>query len=126
MGWGMTRWGSRMVVIGRLQAKPLLAGQLLCALAVVGLVARQARGADMAEVAANLLFGNLVVTAAVAAAIFGFVGYFRAWRRRDAWIVHDGARLYRGPDASCPRALIRAVVLERHQFGKPGRAGCVG
>src|SRR3546814_7800438 len=85
MGWGMTRWGSRMVVIGRLQAKPLLAGQLLCALAVVGLVARQARGADMAEVAANLLFGNLVVTAAVAAAIFGFVGYFRAWRRRDAW-----------------------------------------
>src|SRR3546814_17024460 len=102
MGWGMTRWGSRMVVIGRLQAKPLLAGQLLCALAVVGLVARQARGADMAEVAANLLFGNLVVTAAVAAAIFGFVGYFRAWRRRDAWIVPEGARRSRGPDALCP------------------------
>src|SRR3546814_16245537 len=90
MGWGMTRWGSRMVVIGRLQAKPLLAGQLLCALAVVGLVARQARGADMAAVAANLLFGNLVVTAAVAAAIFGFVGYFRALRRRAAWIVPVG------------------------------------
>src|SRR3546814_13075511 len=71
----------------------------------------------MAEVAANLLFGNLVVTAAVAAAIFGFVGYFRAWRRRDAWIVHDGARLYRGPDASWPLALIRDVVIERNEFG---------
>src|SRR3546814_16336225 len=94
-----------------------LAGQLLCALAVVGLGARQARGADMAEVAANLLFGNLVVTAAVAAAIFGFVGYFRAWRRRDAWIVHDGARLYRGTDASWPLALLRDVVIERTEFG---------
>src|SRR3546814_1376243 len=34
-----------------------------------------------------------------------------------AWIVHDGARLYRGPDASWPLALIRDVVIERNEFG---------
>ena len=106
-----------MIVIGRLRAKPLLAGQLLCALAAAGLIARQARGANVTEVALNLLFGNLVVTAALAAAIFGFVGFFRAWRRRDAWIVHDGARLYRGTDAAWPLALIRDVVIERNDLG---------
>src|SRR3546814_15521294 len=106
MGWGMTRWGSRMVVIGRLQAKPLLAGQLLCALAVVGLVARQARGAAMAAVAANPLFGNLAVTAAVAAAIFGFRGYFRAWRRRYSSTVHEGQRRSRVPHPSVPLPLL--------------------
>lgn len=104
-------------MIGRLRAKPLLAGQLLCALAAAGLIARQARGANVTEVAMNLLFGNLVVTAVLAAAIFGFVGFFRAWRRRDAWIVHDGAQLYRGTDAAWPLALIRDVVIERNDLG---------
>lgn len=103
--------------MGRLQAKPLLAGQLLCALLLAGLIARQARGGDVREIAVNILFGNLVVTMLIAAAAYGIAHYFRLWRQRGRYIFHDGARLYRGSDNAWPLALIRDVVIERSDLG---------
>lgn len=111
---------SRQIVIGRLKAKPLLAGQLLCALAAAGLAARQiqgARGGGAGEAVRALLFGNLLVTAAIVAALLGFAAFFRAWRWREAFIWHDGARLYRGGGQSWPLALIRDVVIVKNELG---------
>lgn len=113
----MKHWDRRIVVIGRLKAKPLLAGQLLCALALAGLMLRQARGEGMLEIAANMLFGNLVVTALIAAAAFGLFTFHRMWRQRARYIFHDGARLYRGSDASWPLGAIRDVVIVRSEIG---------
>lgn len=113
----MKHWDRRIVVIGRLKAKPLLAGQLLCALALAGLMLRQARGEGALEIAANMLFGNLVVTALIAAAAFGFVHFHRLWRERGSYIFHDGARLYRGSGASWPLGLIRDVVVVPGEIG---------
>ncbi|NIJ35486.1 hypothetical protein FHR22_000135 [Sphingopyxis panaciterrae] len=111
---------SRQIVIGRLKTKPLLAGQLLCALAAAGLAVRQVHGAwdgGAGEAVRALLFGNLLVTAGIAAALLGFAAFFRAWRWRDAFIWHDGARLYRGGGQSWPLPLIRDVVIVKSELG---------
>ena len=113
---------SRRIVIGRLKAKPLLAGQLLCALFAAGLAARQASGAwghGAGEVLRAMLFGNLQATAAIAAALVGLAVFHGAWRRRDVFIWHDGARLYRGGGESWPLPLIRDVVVGKGAFGIP-------
>lgn len=102
--------------MGRLKAKPLLAGQLLCALAFIGLVVRQVQGEGAEEIIRSILFGNLVVTALIAAAAWGVVHYHRMWRRRGRYIFHDGARLYRG-DESWPLSLIRDVVITNNEIG---------
>lgn len=110
----------RMIVIGRLKAKPLLAGQLLCALAAAALIARQAVPVASDGAAAMLravLLGNLLVTAGMVAAAVGFAVFHRAWRRRDAYIWHDGARLYRGATDSWPLPLIRDVVIAKGELG---------
>ncbi len=110
----------RMIVIGRLKAKPLLAGQLLCALAAAALIARQAAPVASDGAAAMLraiLFGNLLVSAGILLAVLGFAAFHRAWRRRDAFIWHDGARLYRGARESWPLPLIRDVVIARSELG---------
>ncbi|WP_447760960.1 hypothetical protein [Sphingopyxis panaciterrae] len=104
-------------MIARLQAKPLAAGQLLCALLAAGLVARQAQGAGAAEIVANLLLGNLVVTAMIGAAAYGVFHFHRLWRQRDTYIFHDGARLYRGSDMSWPLANIRDAIVTRSELG---------
>ncbi|MDR6832699.1 MULTISPECIES: hypothetical protein [unclassified Sphingopyxis] len=110
----------RMIVIGRLKAKPLLAGQLLCALAAAALIAWQAVPVWSDGAAAMLraiLFGNLLVSAGILLAVLGFAAFHRAWRRRDAFIWHDGARLYRGARESWPLPLIRDVVIARSELG---------
>ncbi|WP_293647667.1 hypothetical protein [Sphingopyxis sp. RIFCSPHIGHO2_12_FULL_65_19] len=116
----MTGGYSRQIVIGRLRAKPLLAGQLLCALAAAGLIVRQAHGAwdyGAGEALRAVLFGNLLASAGIVVALIGFAAFYRAWRRRDAFIWHDGARLYRGTSESWPLPLIRDVVLAKSELG---------
>ncbi|WP_432769670.1 hypothetical protein [Sphingopyxis sp.] len=112
----MKHWDRRIVILGRLQAKPLLIGQLLCALALAGLIARQARGSSALEIVGSILFGNLLVTAGIAAAAFGLNHFHRMWRRRERWIFHDGAKLHSG-GASWPLPLIRDVVIARNELG---------
>lgn len=113
----MTGWDRKMVVVGRLKAKPLLAGQLLCALALAALVARQARGDTAGEIVRHILLGNLVVTALIAAAALGLAHHVRLWRQRGAYIVHDGTRLYRGSTDSWPLAAIRDATIARNGVG---------
>lgn len=113
----MTRGDRKIIVIGRLQAKPLLVGQVLCALLFAALAVRQAQGGSVREAAAHILFGDPVMTALIAAAGFGFVHFFRLWRQRGGYIFHDGARLYRGHDASWPLAAIRDVIVTRGELG---------
>jgi hypothetical protein len=113
----MTRRDRKIVVIGRLQAKPLLAGQLLCAFLLVLLAARQAEGGSAREAAAHILFGDPVMTVLMAAAAFGFFHFLGLWRRRGGYIFHDGERLHRGSDASWPLAAIRDVIVTRSELG---------
>lgn len=102
----------KTVVIGRLKAKPLLVGQVLCALLLAGLVARWLLGG-----AAYGPLGDPVMLALIAAAALGLLHYHRLWRARDRYIRHDGTLLYRGGDASWPLALIRDVIVARGEFG---------
>lgn len=92
-------------------------GQLLCALALFGLLIRQAQGEDAAEIIRHILFGNLLVTALIGVAMLGLVHFHRLWRQREAYIFHDGARLYRGRSDSWPLSLIRDVVIRRNEIG---------
>ena len=113
----MAQWDHRIVVIGRLTAKPLAAGQLLCALVLAGLLIHQAQGEGAAEIIRHILFGNLIVTALIGVAALGLVHFHRLWRQREAYIFHDGARLYRGSSESWPLSLIRDVVITRNEIG---------
>ena len=113
----MTNGDRRTIVIARLRAKPLAAGQLLCALALAGLIAAQAHGDTAGEVVRSILFGDLVMTVLMAVAALGFVYFRRLWRWRDAYVRHDGVMLYRGGSARWPLALVRDVVLVRDTVG---------
>lgn len=104
-------------MIARLKAKPLAAGQLLCALALAALVLRQARGDTAGEVVRHILFGDGVMTAAMAAALLGLVWFRRLWRWRDAYVRHDGVTLYRGGSARWPLALVQDVVRVKDAVG---------
>lgn len=108
------------MVLARLKAKPLLAGQLLCALAAAVLVLRQALPLwddGAAAVVRAVLLGNLLVSAGIAAALVGLVAFHRGWRSRNAYIWHDGAMLYRGGGECWPLALIRDVVVAKSELG---------
>jgi hypothetical protein len=113
----MARLNHRIVVIGRLMAKPLAAGQLLCVLALTGLLIRQAEGEGAVEIVRHILFGNLMVTALIGVAALGLLNFHRLWRQRETYIWHDGARLYRGSSDSWPLSLIRDVVITRNEIG---------
>lgn len=107
----------KIVILARLKPKPLLAGQLLCALLFAGLAVRQAQGESVAEVIRHILFGNLAATILIAVAALGLAHHVRLWRQRGTYIFHDGTRLYRGSEASWPLAAVRDVVVARGGFG---------
>ena len=104
-------------MIARLRAKPLAAGQLLCALALAALILKQARGDTAGEVVRHILFGDVVMTALMMAAALGFAYFWRLWRWRNAYVRHDGVSLYRGGSARWPLALVRDVVLAKDGVG---------
>lgn len=118
----MTGWDRNIIVIARLKAKPLLAGQLLSALLLAGLVLRQAwpvRRDGVGEMIRALLFGDAVATALMLAAAYAFWTCRRLWRQRDSYVFHDGRRLYRGSTLSWPLPSIRDVVTARDGIGIP-------
>lgn len=106
-----------MVVIARLKAKPLVAGQLLSVLALAALVIQQARGDTAGEVVRSIVFGDAAMTALMGLALLGLVWFRRLWRWRHAYVRHDGSMLYRGGSARWPLALVRDVVLVRSGVG---------
>ena len=111
-----------VIVIARLKAKPLLAGQLVAALLLAGLALGQAwpvRADGVGAMLRAILFGDALATAAMLAAAYGLWTCRRLWRQRARYIFHDGARLYRGGDLSWPLESIRDVVVERGGAGVP-------
>lgn len=110
------------IVIARLKAKPLLAGQVIAALVFAGLALRQAwpvRGDGAGEMLRSILFGDAVATVAMLVAALVFRTCLRLWRQRDTYVFHDGARLYRGSSLSWRLDSIRDVVTERDRLGLP-------
>ena len=110
----------KMIVIARLKGKPLLAGQLVAALAFAALALRQAlpvRADGAGGMIRALLFGEAVATALMLAAALAFWTCLRLWRQRHTYVFHDGSRLYRGSVQSWPLAAIRDVVAERGALG---------
>jgi len=110
------------IVIARLKAKPLLAGQVVAALALAALAWIQVgpvRADGVGAMIRALLFGDAAATAAMIAAAFAFWTCLRLWRQRDTYVFHDGVRLYRGGTLSWPLEAIRDVVIERGGVGVP-------
>ena len=122
---GMKHWDRKtadrpIIVIARLKAKPLIAGQVIAALAFAGLALRQAwpvRADGAGEMIRSILFGDAVATVAMIAAAWGYWTCLRLWRQREAYVFHDGVRLYRGGTLSWPLAAIRDVVADRNGAG---------
>lgn len=112
----------KMIVVARLKAKPLLAGQVIAALALAALAWGQAapvRADGAGAMIRALLFGDAVGTVAMLAAAFAFWTCLRLWRQRGSYVFHDGVRLYRGSSLSWPLAAVRDVVIERDRLGFP-------
>lgn len=112
----------KIIIVARLKGKPLLAGQLVSALAFVALAWGQVvpvRADGAGEMLRSLLFGDAVATAAMLAAAFAFWTCLRLWRQRASYVFHDGVRLYRGSSLSWPLESIRDVVTERDRLGFP-------
>lgn len=112
----------QIIVVARLKAKPLLAGQLISALAFAALAWGQVgpvRRDGAGEMIRSLLFGDAVATALMIAAAFAFRTCWRLWRQRESYVFHDGVRLYRGSSLSWPLDSIRDVVVERDGIGIP-------
>ena len=117
----MMRGDRKRVVIGRLRPKPLLLGQMLSAAALAVLAGKRIADIPWSDGAAavlrGLLFGDVLVTLLALAAALLLIHFVRLWRARGAYIAHDGARLYRGRDASWPLASIRDVVVSPGELG---------
>lgn len=112
----------QIIVVARLKAKPLLAGQLIAALAFAALAWGQVwpvRRDGAGEMIRSLLFGDAVATALMIAAAFAFRTCWRLWRQRESYVFHDGVRLYRGSTLSWPLEAIRDVVTDRGALGLP-------
>ena len=118
----MKHWDRHIIVVARLKAKPLLAGQLISALAFAALAWGQVgpvRADGAGEMIRALLFGDAIATAAMIAAAFAFWTCLRLWRQRESYVFHDGVRLYRGSGLSWPLAAIRNVVTDCGALGLP-------
>lgn len=116
----MTNRDRQIIVIAALKAKPLLAGQALSALVFFAIAAREAIPVAADGAAAMfraVLFGEIAASAAMLAALLVFWTCLQLWRHREAWIFHDGVRLYRASGLSWPLEAIRDVVIERSSLG---------
>ena len=118
----MQHWDRKIIVVAQLKAKPLLAGQLISALAFGALAWARAgpvRADGAGAMIRSLLFGDAVATVAMLAAAFAFWTCWRLWRQRGSYVFHDGVRLYRGSGLSWPLDAIRDVVIDRGALGLP-------
>lgn len=113
----MERGERRMMVLARLRTAPLVLWQLAC-LGLAALLLNEldwsARPADMAR---NMVFGHPVVTVLIAVVLCASAYGIDLWRRRKAYVRHDGTRLYRGTGLSWPLAAIRDVIVTRSELG---------
>lgn len=105
------------MVLARLRAAPLLMWQAGC-LAVLGLLLGELDwGGAPGDILFNSLVGHPAVVVLIVVALILWIYSLGMWRRRHAYLRHDGTRLYRGASMSWPLAEIRDVVVTRNELG---------
>lgn len=107
----------KMVVVGRLRAAPLVGWQAACAVTLAYLFSRPDWRGNPGDVVWNMIFGQPLVMLAVAAVLVGWAYWFSVWRRRHAYLRHDGAMLYCGGAHRWPLVLIRDVIVTHSELG---------
>lgn len=106
-----------MVVIARLRTAPLVAWQAGCLVSLGLLLGELDWGGDPGDVFWNMVFGHPLVLIGVAAVLTIWAYWLGVWRRRNAYVRHDGRTLYRGSAASWPLIAIRDVTVVRGELG---------
>lgn len=106
-----------MVVIARLRTAPLVAWHAGCLGLLALLAARLDWGGDPVDVALNMIFVHPLVMLALAAVLAIWVYWLGVWRRRRAYVRHDGISLYCGSAHRWPLVLIRDVIVTRSELG---------
>ncbi len=106
-----------MVVLARLRAAPLVGWQALCLLLLIALLGEFEWGGKPADVFWNMVFVHPLALIGIAALLTVWGYFFGMWRRRNAYVRHDGAMLYRGSAAAWPLIAIRDVLIVRGELG---------
>lgn len=106
-----------MVVIARLRAAPVVAWQAVCLVLLGALLGRLEWGGDPLDALRNMVFVHPLVVMGIAAVLTVWAYWLGVWRRRGAYVRHDGRTLYRGGAASWPLIAIRDVIIVRGELG---------
>lgn len=106
-----------MVVIARLRAAPVVAWQAVCLVLLGALLGRLEWGGDPLDALRNMVFVHPLVVMGIAAVLTVWAYWLGVWRRRGAYVRHDGRTLYRGGAASWPLIAIRDVIVVRGELG---------
>jgi hypothetical protein len=113
----MDRGDRDIVVIGRLRSIPVLAWAVVMAGMAVFFLWREIRGGGFAGTLYYHVLGPLLGPIAIGASVYAAYLCHRMWREREAYLCHDGVRLYQGRDGSWPLAAIRDVMLTSNWLG---------
>ena len=113
----MTDRDRKMVVVARLRAAPLVGWQFACAVLLGVLLVRLDWGGDPLVALWNMVFGQPLLLLGIAAVLGVWAYIIGMWRRRGAYLRHDGKTLYRGASAQWPLALVKDVVVARGNLG---------
>src|SRR3546814_5624638 len=103
----MTDRDRKMVVVARLRAAPLVGWQFACAVLLGVLAARLEWGGDPIDALRYMIFAQPLLLLGIAAVLTVWAYVIGMWRRRGAYLRHDGVTLYRGASARWPLALVR-------------------
>ena len=106
-----------MVVIARLRAAPLVAWHAVCLVVLIALLRELEWGGDPLDALRNMVFVHPLVVLGIAALLTTWAYWLGVWRRRSAYVRHDGRTLYRGGAASWPLIAIRDVIVVRGELG---------
>lgn len=106
-----------MVGVARLRAAPLVMWQAVCLVVMIGLLRELNWGGDPVDAFWNMVFGQPLVLLAIAGVLTIWTYWLGVWRKRNAYVRHDGRTLYRGSAASWPLIAIRDVTVVRGELG---------
>lgn len=106
-----------MMVLARLRAAPLVMWQVGSLVLLAILLGQLDWGGAPGDMLFNSLVGRPAIVLMIAATLAAWVYFFGLWRRRNAFLRHDGTRLYRGTSISWPLAEVRDVIVARNELG---------
>ena len=74
-------------------------------------------GGDPVDALWNMVFAQPLLLLGIAAVVTVWAYWLGVWRKRHAYVRHDGRTLYRGGAASWPLIAIRDVIIVRGELG---------